>query len=794
MADISITLVLDDSQYQASLKNVQQSSNNTTKAIKTGFDEAGKSIDDTAKKANSFKNAASDLTGQFSKLATAIVGASLIGFISSAMESASAATRMAEALGISTASYLEFSKAATASGKDADAFGRMMLRLQVTAEQANEGNLRLQLAYEKLGVSMEFLKTHSPDEVMLKVSKALLESGSSGERLHATFELLGRDAKTFDFSKFVEEYEKARGTQDEFAQATRDASEAYRQIQLALVELKLEVIKLIDPLLQLIGSNASGLIGSATAAKIFLGVLSVTVIGAFAAAAMALFTALSSLVTGFAAAATAAGVFLVEMLPIIAGIAAAAGAAWLLNEGIKKAFGVDVLDEFGKKLGPMIDGAKDKIKEFASSMMSGLGLKPGVAAPETKINGGGGTVGSHTYDAGLGAQKAQLEEQFKLQQFNNALAEARIRLEIQLAGASEETRKSQLAQFDENKKYAEEYLKIQGKIHVAEAQRNASPEAAAKASSELVVLRQQLEVLKQHQGVMGALEGQLVSATQQRQIGLLYEKESLKIADNVKNIETEIADLSRTTNEKKIADIQKQIDKDAKVMADEQMKLLGRKLTEQEILDIRQKIAATYDPEILKTQELINKSRDFGTALQQAVNDTIEAGTNRAQQARDMVNSVFSNMNSAIDDFVSKGKFSFANFATSVIQDLIKIQLKAAAMDLFKGLGLASGAGSAGGGILSFFSNLFKADGGPVTGGQSYIVGEKGPEIFTPSSGGSITANNKINNAPAAAQTMVTYNINAVDSQSFQQMLARDPSFIYALSLQGQKAMPSTRI
>jgi len=794
MADISISLVLDDSQYLERLKNIQQSLDNLAVAVKKGFDDAGKSIDETAKKTGSFKNAVSDLTGQFSKLATAIVGASLIGFISNAMESASAATRMAEALGISTESYLEFSRAAVASGKDADAFGRMMLRLQVTAEQANEGNLRLQAAYGKLGVSMEFLKTHSPDEVMLKVSKALLESGSSGERLHDTFLLLGRDAKTFDFSKFVEEYEKVRGTQDEFAQSTRDASEAYRQIQLSLVDLKTQVLNLIDPLLQLIGSNAKGFIGSATSAKIFLGVLSVTVIGGFVIAVMALFTALSMLVTGFTAAIVAAGTFLAEMLPIIAGIGLAAGAAWLLNEGIKKAFDVDVLDEFGKKLSPMIDSAKDKIKEFASSMISGLGLKPGVPTPETKRNGGNGTVGGQTYDGGLSAQKAQLEEQFKLQQFNNTMAEARIRLEIQLAGASEETRKSQLAQFDENKRYAEEYLKIQGKIHVAEAQRKSSPEAADRANSELVVLNQQLNVLKQQQGVMGDLEKQLVNATQQRQIGLLYEKESLKIADNVKNIETEIADLSRTTNEKKIADLQKQVDKDAKVMADEQMKLLGRKLTEQEILDIRQKIAATYDPEILKTQELINKSRDFGTALQQAVNETIEAGTNRAQQARDMVNSVFNNMNSAIDNFVSKGKFSFASFATSVIQDLIKIQLKAAAMDLFKGLGLASGAGSAGGGILNFFSNLFKADGGPVAGGQSYIVGEKGPEIFTPSSGGSITPNNKIGNAPAAAQTVVTYNINAVDSQSFQQMLARDPSFIYALSLQGQKALPSTRI
>jgi hypothetical protein len=37
-----------------------------------------------------------------------------------------------------------------------------------------------------------------------------------------------------------------------------------------------------------------------------------------------------------------------------------------------------------------------------------------------------------------------------------------------------------------------------------------------------------------------------------------------------------------------------------------------------------------------------------------------------------------------------------------------------------------------------------KAIGGPVRGGTSYLVGERGPELFTPSSSGSITPNNKL--------------------------------------------------
>ena len=38
----------------------------------------------------------------------------------------------------------------------------------------------------------------------------------------------------------------------------------------------------------------------------------------------------------------------------------------------------------------------------------------------------------------------------------------------------------------------------------------------------------------------------------------------------------------------------------------------------------------------------------------------------------------------------------------------------------------------------------FKAAGGPVTGGKPYVVGEKGPEIFTPGVSGAITPNHAL--------------------------------------------------
>jgi len=49
-----------------------------------------------------------------------------------------------------------------------------------------------------------------------------------------------------------------------------------------------------------------------------------------------------------------------------------------------------------------------------------------------------------------------------------------------------------------------------------------------------------------------------------------------------------------------------------------------------------------------------------------------------------------------------------------------------------------------------------RAAGGPVSGGSSYLVGERGPEIFTPMSSGNIIPNNQL-----GGRTNITINVNA---------------------------------
>lgn len=88
------------------------------------------------------------------------------------------------------------------------------------------------------------------------------------------------------------------------------------------------------------------------------------------------------------------------------------------------------------------------------------------------------------------------------------------------------------------------------------------------------------------------------------------------------------------------------------------------------------------------------------------------------------------------------------NSAVGAIQSLIRI---VASNPLVAGIG-------------NVISNVFgggRAAGGSVMAGTSYLVGEKGPEIFTPSGNGSITPNNKLGNS-----TVINLNVTgAIDPE-----------------------------
>ncbi len=162
---------------------------------------------------------------------------------------------------------------------------------------------------------------------------------------------------------------------------------------------------------------------------------------------------------------------------------------------------------------------------------------------------------------------------------------------------------------------------------------------------------------------------------------------------------------------------------------------------------------------LAKERYAINKSQregGFFQGMERGASNFFQNLPTDLERGQQAFSTVFGNMEQSIDKFVQTGKFAFKDFAASVIRDLIAIQIKAQATSIlssvFKGLGFGGPSGAIGGGggfgTGANYGNLdlggFFADGGTPPINQVSIVGERGPELFVPSTIGTIIPNNKI--------------------------------------------------
>ena len=112
-------------------------------------------------------------------------------------------------------------------------------------------------------------------------------------------------------------------------------------------------------------------------------------------------------------------------------------------------------------------------------------------------------------------------------------------------------------------------------------------------------------------------------------------------------------------------------------------------------------------------------------------------------------------------------------------------------------MGGGSSGGDSGGGwgdaissIGDAFSGWF-ADGGSIPAGKWGIAGEAGAEVI--SGPATVTPVGDLAAPAGGGSTNVTYNINAVDAQSFKQLLAQDPSYLYGLTMMGANGITGRR-
>lgn len=319
----------------------------------------------------------------------------------------------------------------------------------------------------------------------------------------------------------------------------------------------------------------------------------------------------------------------------------------------------------------------------------------------------------------------------------------------------------------------------------------------------------QLELQKEMEAELAKNELRKKIAANPQLAGQLQDNAKAKALYETNKLAREQADISRDEllNYTKKADAEQnsvdkererlQVYKDNLMSSQQDLEIaLSRLKTEQEIVEINKNKKLEADP--VGREAAIERLKQIQTAREAVINQAAEL-----KMLQDMNQSVFNNMGNAIDNFVKNGKLSFKDLTRSIIQDLISIAMKAQMMAMFKGFSFFGGGGGATGqfesGInTSGFQLTASAVGGPLSSGQMSIVGENGPELFVPQGAGTIVPNSGdlsgimggpqvVYNGPYIA------NMNAIDTQSATQFLAKNKSAVYAANQSAMRSIPSSR-
>lgn len=224
----------------------------------------------------------------------------------------------------------------------------------------------------------------------------------------------------------------------------------------------------------------------------------------------------------------------------------------------------------------------------------------------------------------------------------------------------------------------------------------------------------------------------------------------------------------------------------------EQDKMLGdmNRQLEQTALRYREIAdpAAKYREQLDEIQALGQRLRDDGSPYLDP--EQVEQATlavrrqmGELEETNNVARELGFTFNSAFEDAIVKGN-SFRDVLDGIYQDILRIIVRQQISEPFSraiggldfggmlgGLfgggytGADTGAVDLGGSIDDFLAG-FRADGGPVSAGRRYVVGERGPELFVPNASGTIIPNEALGGSAPRVSIQV---INQGTPQQYEQ-------------------------
>ena len=205
-------------------------------------------------------------------------------------------------------------------------------------------------------------------------------------------------------------------------------------------------------------------------------------------------------------------------------------------------------------------------------------------------------------------------------------------------------------------------------------------------------------------------------------------------------------------------------------------------------------VKATREEELEYYNELAAKreesATDWVTGYQIAMRKLSEETKNYSQLAQTTIQNFSEGFADAFVRMAETGKLSFKDLARSIISDLIRVHAKAVALNLLQGFfsGPPAAAHSTDSSVIGNHFGISQGgeqsallaaqgfeNGGNVRSNIPIIVGERGPEIFTPNRTGKIIPNHNINQGTQQKQIPtinLTVHIDASGSEAVDERIA----------------------
>ena len=298
---------------------------------------------------------------------------------------------------------------------------------------------------------------------------------------------------------------------------------------------------------------------------------------------------------------------------------------------------------------------------------------------------------------------------------------------------------------------------------------------------------------------------------------ILAEKELFQAYQNREQLNLEM--LSQKEKDKNLTKNEVEMQKAIDAVLNEQQRTLNAIDEKMALIDKKRPGADALENELKRQKELVNFSTtdyieqtrkvvaanqlartDFWHGWDEAFAQYREGAETMADVGKKSFTTVVDQMSSALETFVKTGKLNFSDLAKSIIADLIAIQIKAQATQLFSNMFSGFGGGIFGGSTgpapveTATPIMVSNATGGPLDAGQPSIVGENGPEVIVPRGNSTVIPNNQLGGMGSqTVQNVTNYNIQAIDTKSFEDRIYGSSGAIWAANQYATKNIATTR-